>query len=307
MPNLEHVAWSEPTVTPSKLAISSRLAPCATNSLIFSVASGVNFTRLALAAEGLTFFIVTLHSICRDFANAAQQAQHSNAVLAHWFRVGIPTQTCTRTKSPAEARLSLGLIIGTGPADPEGQKGRQTRRLKPEPQSWLQAPGLNKSPARRGGAKLGHVGHNRACRSLRRTSPPPQRQAAPLVAQRAGDSRGRATFLSTARWCAAMRRDKRLRSRTDQSRSLDWLKFKNPAAPAVRREAEGGLGKAPMTTLTPADDQGRFHRHRAGRRAIKCKPRREARDWCAKHRPASPIEEIGRGGKRAERQRSPYR
>ena len=28
-----------------------------------------------------------------------------------------------------------------------------------------------------------------------------------------------------------MRRDKRLRSRTDQSRSLDWLKFKNPAAP----------------------------------------------------------------------------
>ena len=46
MPNLEHVAWSEPTVTPSKLAISSRLAPCATNSLIFSVASGVNFTRL---------------------------------------------------------------------------------------------------------------------------------------------------------------------------------------------------------------------------------------------------------------------
>ena len=40
---------------------------------------------------------------------------------------------------------------------------------------------------------------------------------------------------------------------------------------------------------------------------IKCKPRREARDWCAKHHPASPIEEIGRGGKRAERQRSPYR
>ena len=30
---------------------------------------------------------------------------------------------------------------------------------------------------------------------------------------------------------------------------------------------------------------------------IKCKPRREARDWCAKHHPGSPMEEIGRGGK----------
>ena len=55
-----------------------------------------------------------------------------------------------------------------------------------------------------------------------------------------------------------MRRDKRLRSRTDQSRSLDWLKFKNPAAPAVRREAEGGLGKAPMTTLTLRMIKGDF-------------------------------------------------
>jgi hypothetical protein len=45
---------------------------------------------------------------------------------------------------------------------------------------------------------------------------------------------------------------------TDQSRSLDWLKFKNPAAPAVRREAEGGLGKAPMTTLTLRMIKGDF-------------------------------------------------
>ena len=30
--------------------------------------------------------------------------------------------------------------------------------------------------------------------------------------------------------------------------------------------------------------------------------RREAREWCAKHHPGSPIEEIGRGGKRAEKQ-----
>ena len=52
MPNLEHVTWSDPTVTPSELAISSRLAPCATNSLIFSIACGVNFARLPLA-DGL--------------------------------------------------------------------------------------------------------------------------------------------------------------------------------------------------------------------------------------------------------------
>ena len=36
---------------------------------------------------------------------------------------------------------------------------------------------------------------------------------------------------------------------------------------------------------------------------MKFKSRREAKDWCAKHRPGSPIEEIGRGGKRAEKQR----
>ena len=40
--------------------------------------------------------------------------------------------------------------------------------------------------------------------------------------------------------------------------SPDWLKFKNPAAPAVRREAEGGLGKAPMTTLTLQMIKGDF-------------------------------------------------
>jgi len=49
MPSLEHVTWREPTVTPSRLAISSRLIPSATNSLIFSVACGVNLTaRLPL-------------------------------------------------------------------------------------------------------------------------------------------------------------------------------------------------------------------------------------------------------------------
>jgi hypothetical protein len=50
MPSLEHVTWSDPTVTPSRLAISSRLIPCVTNSLIFSIACGVNLTaRLPLA------------------------------------------------------------------------------------------------------------------------------------------------------------------------------------------------------------------------------------------------------------------
>jgi ATP-dependent DNA ligase len=33
---------------------------------------------------------------------------------------------------------------------------------------------------------------------------------------------------------------KRLGSRYRSGRSPDWLKFKNPAAPAVRREAGGG-------------------------------------------------------------------
>src|SRR5262249_4732317 len=57
IPSLEHVTWSDPTVTPSRLAISSRLIPSATNSLIFSIACGVNLTRLPLTAE-LAFVIV---------------------------------------------------------------------------------------------------------------------------------------------------------------------------------------------------------------------------------------------------------
>src|SRR5215471_3011692 len=55
--NLEHVTWSDPTVTPSRLAISSRLSPSATSSLIFSITCGVNLTRLPLADE-LAFVIV---------------------------------------------------------------------------------------------------------------------------------------------------------------------------------------------------------------------------------------------------------
>src|SRR5262245_46308172 len=51
IPSLEHVTWRDPTVTPSRLAISPRLIPSATNSLIFSIACGVNLTRLPLTAE----------------------------------------------------------------------------------------------------------------------------------------------------------------------------------------------------------------------------------------------------------------
>ena len=58
-----------------------------------------------------------------------------------------------------------------------------------------------------------------------------------------------------------------------------------------------------MTTLTMRMIKGNFVVTGPGCRAHQCKPRREARHWCAKHRPGSPIEEIGRGGKRAERQR----
>jgi ATP-dependent DNA ligase len=37
---------------------------------------------------------------------------------------------------------------------------------------------------------------------------------------------------------------KRLGSRYRSGRSKDWLKFKNPDAPAVKREAEENWGKA---------------------------------------------------------------
>jgi hypothetical protein len=57
IPILEHVTWRDPTVTPTRLAISSRLIPTATKPLISSITCGVNLTRLPLA-EGLAFVIV---------------------------------------------------------------------------------------------------------------------------------------------------------------------------------------------------------------------------------------------------------
>src|SRR5262249_1110521 len=57
IPSLEHATWRDPTITPSRLAISSRLSPSATSSLIFSITCGVNLTRLPLTDE-LAFVIV---------------------------------------------------------------------------------------------------------------------------------------------------------------------------------------------------------------------------------------------------------
>jgi len=58
IPSLEHVTWRDPTVTPARLAISSRLIPAATDSLICSITCGVNLVRLPLTG-GLAFVIVT--------------------------------------------------------------------------------------------------------------------------------------------------------------------------------------------------------------------------------------------------------
>src|SRR4249919_935264 len=91
MPNLEHVTWSDPTVTPNNAAISSRLAPCATNSLILLIASGVNF--LPLLAEGLPFVIV--------MAPRTWPAKRNlTASRAVGFHVGNPTSA---RRKPAEA------------------------------------------------------------------------------------------------------------------------------------------------------------------------------------------------------------
>jgi hypothetical protein len=59
MPDLKHVTWSDPTVTPSRSAISSRLIPSATNSFIFWMTCGVNLMRLPLAAGPARRIIMT--------------------------------------------------------------------------------------------------------------------------------------------------------------------------------------------------------------------------------------------------------
>jgi hypothetical protein len=58
-----------------------------------------------------------------------------------------------------------------------------------------------------------------------------------------------------------------------------------------------------MTTLTMRMIKGDFVVTGPDIEPMKFKSRREARDWCAKQHPGSPIEEIGPGGKRAESRR----
>ena len=53
-------------------------------------------------------------------------------------------------------------------------------------------------------------------------------------------------------------KSKRLRSRHRSVPLAGLAQVQEPAAPAVRREAEGGLGKAPMTTLTLRMIKGDF-------------------------------------------------
>ena len=62
-----------------------------------------------------------------------------------------------------------------------------------------------------------------------------------------------------------------------------------------------------MTILTLRMIKGGFVVTGPDIEPVKFKSRREARNGCAKQHLGSPIEEIGRGGKRAERQRSPRR
>jgi hypothetical protein len=54
-----------------------------------------------------------------------------------------------------------------------------------------------------------------------------------------------------------------------------------------------------MTTLTMRMIKGDFVVTGPDVEPMKFKTRREAREWCTKHHPGSPIEEIGRGGKGA--------
>jgi hypothetical protein len=54
-----------------------------------------------------------------------------------------------------------------------------------------------------------------------------------------------------------------------------------------------------MTTLTMRMVKGDFVITGPDIEPMKFKTRRGARDWCARNHPGSPIEEIGRGGKRA--------
>jgi hypothetical protein len=58
-----------------------------------------------------------------------------------------------------------------------------------------------------------------------------------------------------------------------------------------------------MTTLAMRMIKGDFVVTGPDVEPMKFKSRREAKDWCAKHHPGSPIEEIGRGSKQRPKRR----
>jgi hypothetical protein len=66
-----------------------------------------------------------------------------------------------------------------------------------------------------------------------------------LVIDAAFEEPGDVVFKHCALGCEGIV-SKRLGSRYRSGRSRDWLKFKNPAAPAVKREAEGDWGEGPV-------------------------------------------------------------
>ena len=87
---------------------------------------------------------------------------------------------------------------------------------------------------------------------------------------------------------------KRLGSTYRSGRTSDWLKFKNPQAPAVRREAEEDWGSVAMTILTLRRiREDRFEVTGPDIEPVTFKTRVEARDWCLTHYQGSPIREVG--------------
>ena len=82
---------------------------------------------------------------------------------------------------------------------------------------------------------------------------------------------GLAVFRTPARWGSKASSLKRLGSRYRSGPSPDWLKFKNPEAPAVKREAEedwlddhtlGPIARRPQRK-SPAPSPGAHQRHSA--------------------------------------------
>src|SRR6516225_1640593 len=134
---------------PSRLAISSRLIPCSTNSLMFSIACGVNLNRLPLA-EGLAFGVVMAAPSSRPvvvwdrcpvhwaaalitpcFGHTVQNrdtafdALEGNvAYQQRWQRRRAPGRRASRTSSvPVTTR-----IAGAGPGSPFGPPAIGTKQ-----------------------------------------------------------------------------------------------------------------------------------------------------------------------------------